>query len=77
MEDLTREIIAYRSNPDPKHMYEFYDFMRLRIGGNGTVHFDSDVLDDEEPWLRYFARLGVAAAQFYGWTPPTDTEETK
>jgi hypothetical protein len=36
---------------------EIYNELWLSVMGNGTVHFDSDVLDEDEDWLHYFSRL--------------------
>lgn len=36
---------------------EIYNELWLSVAGNGTVHFDSDRLDDDESWLHYFSRL--------------------
>lgn len=39
-----------------------YEWLYRRVTGNGTVHFDSDAMEPEEPWVRYFARLMVRFA---------------
>lgn len=39
-----------------------YDWLYQRVMGNGSVHFDSDAMEPEEPWVRYFARAMVKYA---------------